>query len=119
MLAADQKAQHEKLDRLVNAGNADDVVAFARDTLDHHFRALRALQLNVKWLARQASRCNRSIVPNYGVPGRPWNQYDDMPDMDPELEARACREQRGFKGSSASPSGFARGSAGGHHRRWC
>ena len=118
MLAADQKAQHEKLERLVNAGNADDVVAFARDTLDHHFRALRALQLNVKWLARQASRCNRSIVPNYGVPGRPWNQYDDIPDWDPELEARACREQRGFKGSSVSPSGFARG-PGGHHRRWC
>jgi len=95
MLAADQKAQHEKLDRIINADDAQGVVDMTRETIDHHFRALRKLQIQIKWLADQGMRGNRSLVQNWGDVKFPWNHYNDIGDWDPQLEIAACSKGRG------------------------
>jgi hypothetical protein len=97
MLAADQKAQHEKLDRIINADDAQGVVDFTRETIDHHFKALRKQQVMIKYLADQGYKGNRSLVQNWGDPKFKWNHYNDIPDTDPQEETRACSKARGDK----------------------
>jgi hypothetical protein len=51
LLAAEQRAEHEKLDRLVNAGAAQDVVDFFRFFINKHYEILRRKQTEIKYLA--------------------------------------------------------------------
>jgi len=83
MLVADQRAQHEKLDRLVNANAVQGVVNFARETIDHHCRALRKLQVMIKWLAQRmkhfGGKKKRELAQNWGDEDFPYNHYNDIP----------------------------------------
>ena len=53
LLAADQRAEHEKLDRMVNAGAVQDIVDHFRLFIDKHFEILRRKQTEMKYLAAQ------------------------------------------------------------------
>ena len=99
MLLADQRVQHEKLDRLVNAGPdaAESVVQFARDTIDHEFRALRKLQMSTKWLATSLSKFGKKkeFRVHWGNKLYPHNQYDDIPDTyNASVEAESWQRKK-------------------------
>jgi hypothetical protein len=53
LLAAEQRAEHEKLDRLVNAGAAQDVVDHFRFFINKHYEILRRKQTETKYIAAQ------------------------------------------------------------------
>ena len=55
MLAMHQRAIHERLDRLVNTGDAEQVVKYFRDFADKHFMVLRKRQQEVTVLAKKVS----------------------------------------------------------------
>jgi hypothetical protein len=54
LLAADQRAEHEKLDRMVNADSAQDIVDHFRFFIDKHYEILRRKQTETKYLAAHA-----------------------------------------------------------------
>ncbi len=51
LLAADQRVVHEKLDRMVNAGAAQDIVEYFRKFIDVHFEILRRKQTEIKYVS--------------------------------------------------------------------
>ena len=59
------------------------VVNFARETIDHHFRALRKLQVMIKWLAQRmehfGGKKKRELAQNWGDNDFPYNHYNDIP----------------------------------------
>jgi hypothetical protein len=72
MLAADHRVHHEKLDRMVNADAAEDIVAYFRRFIDIHFEVLRRRQMEVKYLAQRLSKHDTSFKANFGkVPDIP------------------------------------------------
>jgi hypothetical protein len=54
LLAAEQRSEHQKLDRLVNAGAAQDIVNHFRFFINKHYEVLRRKQTEVKYLAEHA-----------------------------------------------------------------
>jgi len=104
MLAAHQRAEHEKLDRMVNSGDYEQIITVFREHIDRHFTILRAKQVQVKYLATKASKCNeQGSKENIYVRKHDSNQveffskYDDIP---PSLESEeryiAEAASRGF-----------------------
>merc|ERR1711865_360028 len=65
MIAMHQRATHEKIDRIVNTGNAQAVVDYFREFVESHFYVLRKRQQEVVALAKKHGEDIREYdVPN-------------------------------------------------------
>lgn len=76
MAMAEHRVTHEKLDRIINAGDPNRVVSFFREFIDKHYSVLKRRMRQVKYLARIAKD---------KIPYRTW----DIPCVDPAV----CKEK--------------------------
>jgi len=54
MAAVEQRVAHEKLDRMINAGDPNRVISYFRKFIEKHYDVLRRRMRQVKYLARRA-----------------------------------------------------------------
>jgi hypothetical protein len=66
MITLDQRATHEKMDRMINAGRLDWLVEFMRDFVDDHYRMLRRKMIESRYLLEAGNRLSKQSW--YDVP---------------------------------------------------
>ena len=77
MLAMHERATHEKIDRMINAGSVQLIIDFFREFVEHHFLVLRKRQQEVVALAAKSGQAGRI----YDIPvpdtfaANPYNEF--------------------------------------------